>query len=287
MLKYWAFRVLMPLAGRFPSAFYLAAGGAGWVMFQLSRRARENVLSNLGPACDSTTETRREARQAFQNAARYYVDLASTPHRKPANFEREYLTIQHEERLPALFEPGPTIVLSAHLGNPELALVAIAARGRPFVELVEPLEPRQLARYVTGLREAGGGSVHETDRAGLRASMKALRGGGLVAIMADRDIQGTGVCVTMFDRRVRLPRGPWELAQRTGATVVPMLLTRSHGAAATVLVEEPICVPVGSENAIEEAAQQWASFLEAHIRRQPGQWTVLEDFWKVHGCGEG
>lgn len=287
MLKFWAFRLLMPVAGRFPGAFYPLADALGWVMLRLNRGARANVLSNLRPACSSEREVRNSAVRSFQNAARYYIDLASTPHRKLADFERHHLTLLNAERLPALFDPGPTIVLSAHIGNPELALIAIAARGRAFVELVEPLEPRRLARYVTSLREAGGGTVHETGRAGLRASIRTLRDGGLVAIMGDRDIQGSGVCVTMFERRVRLPRGPWELAQRTGARVVPMLLSRGRGADQTVLIEEPICVPPGSDDAIEVAARKWAALLEAHIRRDPGQWTVLEDFWGVHGCGEG
>jgi phosphatidylinositol dimannoside acyltransferase len=287
MLKFWAFRLFMPVIGRFPGASYPVANAVGWILFHLNRRARASVLSNLRPACGSEAEVQREARRTFQNATRYYVDLASTPHLHLEEFERKHLTVLNEERLPALFDAGPTIVLSAHAGNPELALVAIAARGRTFVELVEPLEPRRLARYVTSLREAGGGSVQETGRAGLRAAIRELRGEGLVAIMGDRDIQGTGVCVTMLERRVRLPRGPWELAQRTGARVVPMLLSRERGANQTVLIEEPICLDPGRKDAIEEAAQRWASLLEAHIRREPGQWTVLEDFWGVHGCGEG
>ncbi len=286
MPRFWAFRLLMPVVGRFPGVFYPLANALGWAMFRLNRQGRANVLSNLRPACSSDAEARHHAARAFQHVARYYVDLASTPHRDLAAFELNHLTLLNEERLPALFDPGPTIVLSAHVGNPEFALVAIAARGRRFVELVEPLAPRRLAAYVTSLRQAGGGAVYETGRSGLRASMRTLRDGGLVAIMGDRDIHETGVCVTMFGRRVRLPRGPWELAQRTGARVVPMLLTRGRGADQTVRVEEPICVPRGDAAAIETAAQSWASLLEAHIRRDPGQWTVLEDFWRVHGCGE-
>jgi KDO2-lipid IV(A) lauroyltransferase len=287
MLKHLAFRVFMPVLGRFPALFYPLAGLAGWLAFHLNRRSRRNVISNLRPACRSYREAERQALNAFKNVARYYVDLATTPHHDTETFERDHLTLINEDRLSALFDPGPVILLGAHAGNPELGLIAVAARGRPFVELVEPLAPRKLASYVATLREAGGGRVIETDTSGLRTAFRTLRKGGLVAIMGDRDIQGSGVCVSMFDRRVLLPRGPWELAQRTGARVVPLLLTRGASAGATVRVEETIPVAGNGHEAIENAAQCWASLLETHIRREPGQWVVLEDFWKVHGCGKG
>ena len=38
---------------------------------------------------------------------------------------------------------------------------------------------------------------------------------------------------------------------------------------------------------IREAIERWCSILEKHLRRDPAQWTVLEDFWEVHRCGEG
>ena len=286
MVKFWAFRLLMPVVGRFATLFYRLAEPAGWLMFHSNRRARANLLLNLEPVCTSDSKSKLAAIEAFRNAVRYYIDLASMGHRDLSRFEGEHLTLIHEERLLAVFEPGPTIVLSAHVGNPEFALLAVAARGRPFVELVEPIEHPKLAKYLRSLREAGGGTVAEANQAGLRTVLKTLRAGGLVAIMGDRDFEGAGVCVTMFDRTVRLPRGPWVLAQRTGARIVPIWLTRTNDADQTVDVGEPICVSRGN-GAVEEAARGWASILEAHIASDPGQWTVLEDFWGVHGCGKG
>ena len=55
----------------------------------------------------------------------------------------------------------------------------------------------------------------------------------------------------------------------------------------TVFVEDAMHVrdDLDAEAAVREAVEAWAVILERQIRREPGQWTVLEDYWKVHSCG--
>ena len=283
-----ALRVGAPVAGRFPRPAYAVAQTAAWVAWTLRTNARARLEENLLPACDGDRERAREAAsRAFRNAARYHVDLATLAYRDHAVYEREHLEIVGEEHVPALFEPGPVLIASAHTGNPELALVAVAQRGRRWVELVEALQPPALGREMARLREIAGGRVVEVDMAGTREALRELRAGGMVALLADRDLAGGGVCTTLLGRRVRLPRGPWELARRSGATVVPLFLSRRGAHDQTVWIEEPFTVPPEGdrEEAITAAAQRWADLFGAHLRRDPGQWTVLEDFWGVHACG--
>ena len=124
---------------------------------------------------------------------------------------------------------------------------------------------------------------------GLRAALEALRRGEVVGIMADRDLHGTGVCVVLAGKPVRLPRGPWELARRTGATVLPMFASRDWRDNFTVTVEEPFHVScdMDVDRAVSEAACRFAHLLEQQLLAEPGQWTIIEDFWSVHRCGEG
>ena len=287
MTKLLLFRTAAPVVGRFPGPFY----GAAWIVataaWFVRRQERRRVIRNLLPFCDGNVQrARREGREAFRNVARYYVDLCSLPYRDAASFEDDHIQVRNRVRIPCLFAPEPTIVASAHMGNPELSLIAIAQRGRPWVELVEPLQPDALAAFVTRLREASGGRVYPAGYQGVRAALDELRADGLVALMADRDLGGNGVCVSIAGRRVRLPRGPWELARRTGATVVPLFLERGFFEDVTVYIEQPIRVPPTDdpEDDVATAAQRWAGLFERHVRRKPGQWAVLEDFWRVHAC---
>lgn len=287
MLKFWAVRIGAPVAGRMPWLFYRLAWLVGWLAYHTKPKLRRRVLRNVAVACDGDREAARKAGvEVFRNIARYYVDIATLPHRDLAAFEREHVRVATPEHVEALFAPGPAIVVSAHLGNPELGLIAVIERGRSVVELVERLEPPELSEFFIRLREAGGGRVFEVGFTGMRACIDHLRDGGMVALLADRDIQGTGVCVNLLGRRSRVARGPFEMAQRTGATIIPLFLERDANSSLTVSIEEPFCVARGGDRPIEDAAQRWAADFEKHLRRNPAQWTVTEDYWPSHACRE-
>lgn len=287
--KYRAIRLAAPVVGRVPTLSYPLATAIGTCLWYVNVQHRRNLIRNMLPFCDGDrARASREARVAYKNIARYWVDVSTVPHRDMANFERRHLTIRNGERLAVIDQPGPVIIVSAHTGNAELALQALTFRGRPFVALVENVQPPQLADYLVRLRSAAGGQFQVADFGGIRACLEALRSGGTVGIMADRDLQSTGICATVAGRRVKLPRGPWELARKTGATVLPVFASRDRTDHFSIDVEESFRVGCQGEDPEEEihaAVDRWAGLLDAHLRRHPGQWIVLEDFWRVHRCG--
>lgn len=289
MLRYVVLRLSLPVLGRlrrwaYPSAA-LVAPGALW-----HGRTRSRLRRNFAPLCggDMRRASTASAR-ALANVAQYYVDLGSFRYRDFARLERDHLTIEHLERSAVLDRPGPRLIVAAHTAGTELALRALLPRGYAFTGLVEPVSNPRLSRFLLDWRRAAGGQFFEADLGGVRQCLAALRAGGLVTLVADRDIQGTGVCVEFFGRRVRFPRGPWDLAARTGAPVLPLLCARVRADHIRVVIGEPISVEGGRdrEAAVAAAAQQWAGVLERFLAADPGQWMVMEDFWKVHGCGQG
>ncbi len=283
-----ALKLALPVAGRFPRPAYALARTAGWLAWRLRRGARRRVTNNLLPACGGDHALAIAASQkTFQNIASYYVDLATLPFRNGPTFEQEHIRLMGREHLPALLKPGPVLVASAHTGNPELAMLAVTQRGRSLVELVEPLSPPALSREMTRLREFAGGKVVYADYRGTREAFRKLRAGGMVAVMADRNLGRGGICTNLLGQKVLLPRGPWELARRSGATVVPLFLSRNFADDQTVWIEEPFTVPGEGDRdeALKSAAQHWANFFGTHLERDAGQWTVLEAFWETHSCG--
>ncbi len=281
-------RIAQPVMARFPGASYRLASVAGWVVWNTRRDLRRRVIRNLRPVCGGDRQLAlREGLRSVQNVARYFVDLASLPRRDMSRFEAEHLEVFHAERLKALDEPGPIIIVSAHSGNAELAIQAIAARGRPFVALVEAQEPPEWSAFMLGLRTANGARFVEASNGGLRRALMALRDGEVLGMMADRDIQGTGVCAEVFGRKVLLPRGPWDLARRYQATVLPIFSGRKRRDQFRVWVGEPFVLQRTDDEAadISAAVARYAGLLERHLRRDPGQWMVLEDFWRKHRCG--
>ena len=288
MLKLLALHTIGRLAGQFPRVSYAIAGFCGWIAWRLDRTSRRRVIRNLLPLTNGNAEeARRASLTVFQNVARYYVDICSLPRRDLSDFERDHIVLTGEEHLAVLEEASPIVIVSAHTGNPELAVQALLARGRPFVALVEPLRPRGFARRFLALRSSAGGAFHETTFSGLRVCLETLKAGGLLAMMGDRDLQHNGICVELSGRRIMLPQGPWDVAKRSEAVILPVFCSRGTKDDMAVRIEEPFriaCTEIPGDD-IREAAQHWARLFEAHLRRDPGQWAVLEDFWLAHACG--
>ena len=288
--KLLAGRILQPVVGRFPRVFYRVAAVGGWVTFRVRRKYRRKLIANMLPLVSGDERRAKKcAAGASINVSQYYVDLSTLPFRDVGSFERTNLVIESPERLAALAAPGPVIAVSAHTGNAELAIQALTVRGRPFVALVEPQRPASWSRYLLRLRSSAGGRFYEANFAGIRATIEALHNGELAGLMADRDLQGNGKCVSVSGRCVRLPRGPWEIARRTNALVYPMFASRIRHDRFRVYVEEPFRVERSEdeERDIGAAVERFARLLETHLLRDPSQWAVTEDFWEAHACGQG
>ena len=93
--------------------------------------------------------------------------------------------------------------------------------------LTEPLEPPALHDYVHEVRSGSGVEFVPADRAGLRTALRHLRCGGVLGVLADRDVLGTGEPFPFFGERAPLPRGTVELAWSTGAAIVVGFVVRS------------------------------------------------------------
>ncbi len=286
--RLWFLRTFQPFVGRFPGPFYAIAPFVGWLAFTFRQGTRRRLIRNMLPLVGGDpAAAERAGLAASKNIARYFVDLCTIPERMMERFEADHLELVHGERLAALREPGPVIAMSAHSGNAELAIQALTFRGRPFVALVEAQRPRAWSRYLLKLRSSAGGRFYETSFQGIRACLETLQEGGLVGFMGDRDIQGNGLCVELAGRKVRLPRGPWEIARRSQALVLPVFTARIEKDRFRLFVEEPFRVAqsVDEDADILAAVERFASLLETHLKRDPGQWAFTEDFWKVHACG--
>ncbi len=281
-------RVVRAIGRRWPGFAYRAATVVAWLGWNLRPDIRRRVVRNMLPLCDGDLAVaKRMGQRAYRHVCDYYVDLSTMPRRDIATFEAGHLEIFHGERLGPLRDDGAIVLVSAHTGNAELAVQALTSRGRRFVALVEAQEPPGWSRYLLDLRSSTGGAFYEANFSGVRACVAALKQGQVVAMMADRDIQHVGMCTTFFGRCVRLPRGPWELARRMDALVLPVFATRKHGDQFRIDVEETFRVgrDGDAEQDIREAVERYVALLERHLRRDPSQWAVLEDFWKEHACG--
>ena len=111
--------------------------------------------------------------------------------------------------------------------------------------------------------------------------LSTLRGGGLVGLLCDRDIEGTGVEVEFFGERTTMPGGAATLALRTGATLCTGAVFSGPGRNIRAIVEPPLDT-TRTESLRADVArltQEIATRLEGLIRRAPDQWHVFQPLW--------
>ncbi|MSQ28879.1 MAG: hypothetical protein EXR68_00080 [Dehalococcoidia bacterium] len=270
---------------------FAAADILGTLAWYLVPRLRTVTLHHmrhaLGPLA-SPRQCARAARGCVRSAARYYVDLVRGPHVPPGNGFDLVERVDGLDRLFVAIERGcGVIVVSAHLGSPESMARAFGHIGIDLMVLTEPLRPPRVHELVHALRATPGVRFMPADLGGVRAAMAHLRSGGVLAMLADRDVLGSGRPVLFFGERARLPAGPVELALRTGAALLPTFVLRTPHKRLLITFEAPLAlsrsVPKSTERAADVAAghRLLAAALERGIAGAPEQWFPLDPIW--HG----
>lgn len=229
------------------------------------------------------TELDRLVRAGLRSYARYWCEAFRLPAMDPVAVHHR-MDPQVRGRVPfldALDDGRGAIFALPHSGNWDVAGVwlveTLRARGREpaFTTVVERLRPASLYDRFVAYREALGFEVVAVDEgaAAHRALTRRLRGGGVAALVADRDLTGTGVAVTLFGRPARLPAGPARLAALTGAVLLPAYPRFTpHGWA--LEIGEP--VPVADRGEVAKATQAVADAFTALIGAAPEDWHMLQ-----------
>ena len=284
--KYYVLRLAYLLLGRLSlRSLYGFANVVGTGAYFVRRNARRAVIANMrrvmGPDA-SEREVRRTALEVFRNAARYYADLLHIPHLDVARFRAEQLELEGIEYLREAEQSGRGgIVVSAHFGNPEMVVQGVAADGFSLYGLTEPLQPEKLSEFVNWLRSQHGHRALPVSFGAIKEALLRLKRGGLIAILLDRDVGGTGVPMQFFGAEARIPLGAVDLALRTGSDLIPAWGWRIKGFRFRGRIGPPLeLIRTGDvEQDILTNTQRLLALFEDVLRADPGQWAVLEAIW--------
>ncbi|RST17321.1 phosphatidylinositol mannoside acyltransferase [Streptomyces sp. WAC05374] len=179
---------------------------------------------------------------------------------------------------------GKGVVLALpHLANWDLAGVWVTrALGVPFTTVAERLKPETLYDRFVAYRESLGMEVlPHTGGSAFGTLARRLRAGGLVCLVADRDLSASGVEVKFFGDAARMPAGPAILAQQTGALLLPVTLWYDDSAVMKGRVHPPVEVPETGTRAERTAVmtQALADAFATGIADHPEDWHMLQRLW--------
>ncbi|MEH0632376.1 phosphatidylinositol mannoside acyltransferase [Streptomyces bottropensis] len=179
---------------------------------------------------------------------------------------------------------GRGVVLALpHLANWDLAGAWLTTEIKiPFTTVAERLKPETLYDRFVAYREGLGMEVLPHNGASAFGALaRRLRDGGVVCLVADRDLSASGVEVDLFGEPARMPAGPALLAQQTGALLLPVTLWYDDSPVMRGRVHAPIEVP-GTGTRAEKTSvmtQALADAFATGIADHPEDWHMLQRLW--------
>ncbi len=253
----------------------------GSLTWSASPRARAAVMANqliVAP-------TRRPAvRRTFVNQARNYLETFGLFRASPQRIA-QWVEADGWEHFQRAHARGKGVVMaSAHFGPVNVCGQLFPARGYRTTMPVEE-ERGEFGRAVNRARAALGGTFIPTSSA--RGIYRVLRGGGVLGVMADRAVTGTGERVEFFGRQVLLPSAHISLALRADAAVVPAFAYR-RGDKVSLHFEPALTLARTSDHGadVRRGMREFAAVMERHIERSPEEWAVFDPFFHDDSVGQ-
>ena len=239
-----------------------------------------NLHRVIGPEATGK-DLRALSREGVRSYARYWLEVFRLPVIGRERILADMRCTGEEQTAFAHLAAGRGVIFALpHMGNWEHAGAWIVARGADrFTTVAERLKPDSLYDKFVAFRESLGMEVlpHSGGASRFGVLARRLRDGGLVCLLCDRDLTGTGVVVEFFGEPARMLGGPAALAVHTGAALMPVTLWYS-GPDWAAHIHPEIPVPGDGDRAEKTAlmTQQLAQVFEAAIAQHPEDWHMLQ-----------
>jgi KDO2-lipid IV(A) lauroyltransferase len=257
----------------------------GRIAFELSPATRAIVARNLAPVLGrrpGDPVVRAATREAFETYARYWYDSFRLPVTPPAEVAARFEAVGDEHLWTALDEGKGAIVALPHIGNWDAAGPWLRWHDRPLVAVAERLRPQRLYDLFVANRVAAGIEVVGLGEEGIGRTLAAkLSQGYIVALVADRDLTGRGIEVTMFGRRRRLPAGPAFLSITTGAPLLVTPVYQTERGWRCVMTPPLGIEATGNRRAdVSALTTRMAEEFERAIAAAPTDWHMFQPAWE-------
>lgn len=214
--------------------------------------------------------------EAVRSYLRYWCESFRLPAWPIEDVVRRTRTVDVHHLRDALSLGGGAVVPLPHMANWDWAGAWACAELAPLCTVVERLKPERLYDEFVAYRRTLGMEI--LPLTGGDATLPKLeewvRGGGLVCLLADRDLSRTSVEVLLCGHAARMPRGPAVLARRTGAPLVPATL-HYVGDEMTIHFHPPVPHADGDQG-IVAMMQGVADAFTAGISEHPQDWHMMQ-----------
>jgi KDO2-lipid IV(A) lauroyltransferase len=210
-------------------AAYRAFRGIADVAWRKRGPGVRRLEANLSRAIGTEDEDalREVSHAGMRSYLRYWCDTFRLPDWSNERIVSRVRAIGEEPFRKALAEGRGVIMVLPHMGNWDHGGAWACLTGAQVTTVAERLRPEALyERFLSFRRGLGMEILPLTGGADdvFGTLSTRLSDGGLVPLLADRDLSRRGIDVTLLGEATRMPPGPAALAMRTGAALVPVTL---------------------------------------------------------------
>jgi len=288
-----AWRITGKLPDRLVRAGFRLVGDVTWLRRGEGVRRLEANLHRARPDLDPAT-LRRLSLAGMRSYMRYFGEAFALVGVTPEQIDARVRVSGNTEVIQRMRDGEMIVMALGHLGNWDLAGAWAARNLGRVLTVAERLKPEELYQEFLAFREGLGLEIIPLETAGGGVFRELVRGvkkpgGGLVPLLADRDLTARGVEVDLFGEQARVAAGPAALAIATGAPLCATAITyerltgarrRAAGTAWGIVVDfSPVIVPdpeLPKKDRVPALTQQWVDQLADRIRRHPQDWHMLQ-----------
>lgn len=256
----------------------------GMLMYVLAVPQRRLVLRNVRFCYPEwhDSEVKEFARRVFQNFGITFIEVCQSAFMARDQLSRRY-RVKGEENLTNALEANKGIlIVTAHIGNWEVAQHYMNNFEKPFSVVATRMKWSWADRLLNHLRSRFGNTVIDK-KGGLQSITRALRRGEMVALLIDQSRRKQGIEVTFFGREATATPAAALLAMRCKSIVLPGFCVRDPGGQLTVHFKPPLeMIKTGDVHRdLQANTQIMMNVVEEMVREYPDQWFWTLKPWKV------
>jgi len=264
------------------------AVGLSRLAYHLLHKHKLIALHNLTRSFPekSQAEILQIIKDSYASFAMVFAEFLQISYLNKTNLQRwvDVKGLEHYEK--ACREGRGVLLFTAHFGNWEIGTAALAILSTPPFFMARTLDSPALEKITTTARAALGiGILHK--ESAMRMLLPLLRKGKAVILLIDQNVAAKeGVFVDFFGRPACATTGIALMAMHTGAAVLPIFTTRMpDGRYLTEIGPQVETVQTGDrDHDVLINTQNYATVIEEHVRKYPGQWLWLHQRWKTKRC---
>jgi len=245
------------------------------------RRLRTNysiVKPNLSPE-----ELENLVIAGLESYMRYWCDTFRI-HRWSSERIAATVTTSNDQLLREPMNEGRGVVVALpHSGNWDHAGAYFCNEGFPLVTVAEVLKPEELFNKFLTYRERMGFEVLGLDSRAFLTLIKRAREKRLIALVADRDLSSSGIEVTFFGVKTKMPAGPAVLAIKEGIPLVAAHVSYTIAGIHIDFHEIEISSSEIESERVNQTVQHLARAFEIGIAQSPQDWHMLQRIWIEEG----